>query len=123
MKFVFLALAVVFLVSDVHGFFGGRPGGPGGMMRPPFNHRRGPPLGGGEPWKRKPADNEDKCNFNEKMEARNKVTVEPSDKCLEQVKQFFYWNQRLSQLQKEQQQQQRKHKSLLFLMFNLSYTH
>ncbi|GIY06111.1 hypothetical protein CDAR_551721 [Caerostris darwini] len=110
MKFVFLALAVVFLVSDVHGFFGGGPGGrgPGGMMPPPFMHRRGPPclfpeckefmdavhqkmreLGGGEPWKRKPANNEDKCNFSEKMEARNKVTLEPTAKCLEQVKQFF----------------------------------
>ncbi|GIX98082.1 hypothetical protein CEXT_517141 [Caerostris extrusa] len=94
MKFVFLALAVVFLVSDVHGFFGNLE---------VVNHGKG-----------KPADNEDKCNFNEKMEARNKVTVEPSDKCLEQVKQFFTGTKVISNYRRNNNNNKESIKSLLF---------
>ncbi|CAL1301771.1 unnamed protein product [Larinioides sclopetarius] len=111
MKVILLALAVVLLVSEVHGFFGGfgggrGNGGPGGWGRPPppppGHHNLFPKCkdfmeevhdklretGTGHGSCRNAQDRDD-CKFQEMMKARMAVTSQPSKECLEQVESFM----------------------------------
>ncbi|GBN96075.1 hypothetical protein AVEN_204129-1 [Araneus ventricosus] len=114
MKRILLALAVVLLVSEVHGFFGdfwgGRENGRGGWgMPPPFGR---PPRGGLHnlfpkckdfvkeihdklretgcgPGACRNAQDQDDCKFQELMKARMAVKSEPTKECWNQVENFM----------------------------------
>ncbi|KAF8769857.1 uncharacterized protein LOC129988874 [Argiope bruennichi] len=113
MKLILVALAVVLLVSEVHGFFsdfmGGRGnGGQGGWGPPPFRPPRGGPHNmfpkckdfmkevhdklrenGSGPRSCRNAQDYDDCKWQELMNARKNVNSKPSKECMDQVHKFM----------------------------------